>query len=117
MLTRREVEAIRGKEVFNHGLDAELKEGGLGLGVKQVGKDLVGEDGEGILEERGDKKGGIAYLLSHDAWTISAFSGGGEEGESRGEIGSIKRSDRNQMRKSSTHDSKFLCGDVSFYLL
>lgn len=38
------VEDMRGQEVFNHGLDAELKEGGLGLGVKQVGKDLVGED-------------------------------------------------------------------------
>ena len=44
-------------------------------------KDLVGEDGEGILEERGDKKGGIAYWLSHDAETISAFSGGGEAEE------------------------------------
>ena len=55
--------------MVNGGLNTKVKDGGLGLGVKEAGVNLVGEGDEvlKVMVKEGEGKGGAADWVAEDA--------------------------------------------------
>jgi hypothetical protein len=77
--------------VVNGGLNTKVKDGGLGLGVKEAGVNLVCEGDEilKVMVKEGEGESGAANWVAEDAEARGAFSRRGEEGKGMGEGGSI----------------------------